>query len=151
MNQQRASAHLRPDSVIPPEGGQSRWVGWLIFAAMMMIVLGAFNVVDALVSLFNDRVYTVRENSLLLFGYTTWGWLWLVFGVVTMFAGVGVLVGQTWARAVGVAIAVLDAVAQLTFMAAAPFWSTLIIVLDVVVIYALLAHGGELSNDYSPS
>jgi hypothetical protein len=147
--EQHAPAHLRPDAVVPPEGGGSRWVGWLVFAGVMMILLGAFNLVDGLVSLVSDRAYGRAESSLLLFDYSTWGWVWLVIAVVVLIAGLGVLAGQTWARAVGVAVAGLNAVAQLAFVGAAPVWSILVIALDVVVIYALIVHGAELSQGYS--
>lgn len=147
--QERAPTTLPPDAVVPPKGGQSRWVTLLIFAGVMMTMLGAFNIVAALLALTDPRQYDVAEDSLLVFDYTTWGWLWLIFGVVVLFVGFGVLAGQTWARAVGVGVVALNAIAQLSFSAAAPFWSTLIIALDVVVIYALTVHGAKLGQDYS--
>jgi len=54
-----------------------------------------------------------------------------------------VLVGQNWARVVGVVFAVLNALVNLAFIAAYPVWITLTIVLDIIVIYALIVHGRE--------
>lgn len=147
--QHRAPTNLPPDAVVPPEGGLSKWMTLLTFAGVMMTMLGAFNIVAALVALTDPQKYSVAEDALLVFDYTTWGWLWFIFGVVVLFAGFGVLAGQTWARAVGVAVVALNAIAHLSFVAATPFWSTLIIAFDVVVIYALTVHGVELGQDYS--
>jgi hypothetical protein len=57
-----------------------------------------------------------------------------------------VLAGQTWARAVGVAVAALNAIAHLTFIAASPYWSIIVIAVDIVVIYALIVHGAKLGQ-----
>jgi hypothetical protein len=146
MSQQAAPMELPPDAVVPREGGQSAWTSWVIFAGSMMVVLGAFNALDGLVALLNSRWYVGRQSDLLTFNFATWGWFWLIFGLVTLAAGFGVLAGQTWGRVVGVVVALLNAVAQMAFVAAYPFWSVLIIALDIVVIYALTAHGRELGQ-----
>jgi hypothetical protein len=52
--------------------------------------------------------------------------------------------GAVWGRAVAVALATLNAVAQLSLIRAYPVWGLLVILLDVFVIYALIVHGGEL-------
>jgi hypothetical protein len=127
------------------------WAGWLIFGGVMMMMLGAFNVIEAVVAWTKDDLYAVDENDLLILNYPTWGWISLIVGLVVIVAGLGVLAGQTWARAVGVAVAALNAIARLTFIATSPFWSTIVIALDIVVIYALIAHGAELGQDYSPT
>jgi hypothetical protein len=145
MTDQPISSPLPPGSVVPREGGRSGWVGWVIFAGAIMVINGAFNFIDGLVALFNDDWYGQRASALLAFNYTTWGWLLIIFGLVALFAGFGVLAGQTWARAVGVIMALANAVAHLAFIGANPVWSVLVITLDVVVIYALTVHGRELA------
>jgi hypothetical protein len=67
----------------------------------------------------------------------------LLFGLLLVFAGYGVLVGQTWARVTGVILAVVNAVVNMTFVPAYPIWAIIVITLDVLVIYALAVHGGE--------
>jgi hypothetical protein len=127
------------------------WGGWLIFGGIMMMGLGAFNVIDAVVAWTKDDLYGVDEKDLLILNYPTWGWISLIIGLVVIVAGLGVLAGQTWARAVGVAVAALNAIAHLTFLSASPYWSAIVIALDIVVIYALVVHGAELGQDYSPT
>ena len=70
----------------------------------------------------------------------------LALGALFILVGFGVLVGQTWARVVGIALAVISAVINLAFLAAYPVWGVILIALDVVVIYALAMHGGEVKE-----
>jgi hypothetical protein len=139
-------AALPLDSVVPRERAPSAWTAWVIFSGSMMIVLGVFNAVDGLVALLNSDWYIATEKALLMFDFTTWGWSLLIFGTVAVLAGFGVLAGQTWARVVGVVVALLNAVAHLAFISAYPAWGLLIIALDVVVIYALTTHGADLAQ-----
>ena len=124
---------------------QSAWVGWVNFAGVMLIMLGAFHAIQGLVALFRDEVYVVRSSGLVLnIDYTTWGWVHLALGVVAVLAGVCLLLGQMWARVVAVIVAFLSALANVSFMQAQPVWSVLVIAFDVVVIWAIVVHGGEL-------
>ncbi|GID93789.1 hypothetical protein ACFQFC_07115 [Amorphoplanes digitatis] len=121
------------------------WVGWVVFSGIMMVLLGFFQGLVGLVALFNDTYYLVTRNGLVLsFDYTVWGWIHLLLGIVALLAGFGVLVGQTWARVTGIVLAVLSAIVNIAFLAAYPIWSTIIIAVDVLVIYALAVHGREV-------
>ncbi|NYD40547.1 DUF7144 family membrane protein [Nocardioides panaciterrulae] len=123
------------------------WVGWIMFAAVMMLMLGMFHAIAGLVALFQDSYYLVTKNDLVVHvNYTTWGWVHLIGGIVIVLAGVGLLAGQMWARIVGVGLAVLSAVVNMAFFAAYPWWSALMITFDVLVIWALTAHGAEMKG-----
>jgi hypothetical protein len=120
------------------------WVGWVFFAGVLMIMDGLFSVITGLVALFKDDYYLVGKDGLVVtIDYTAWGWVHLLVGVLVALAGLGVIAGQTWARVVGVLMAILSALANFAFLAAYPVWATIIIVVDVFVIYALIVHGRE--------
>jgi hypothetical protein len=122
-------------------------VGLILFAGIMMMMLGAFHAIAGVVALVQDTFYVAVPNYLLQLDVTTWGWIHLFAGIIAVLAGLGVIVGQTWARVVGIIIAVLSAIANFAFIPYYPVWSLLIIALDVFVIWALAAHGGELATD----
>jgi hypothetical protein len=110
-----------------------------------MLGVGLMHVVQGLVALFDQSYFVVPSRSVVLdLGYTTWGWLHLLTGLVVAAAGVFVLAGTVWARAVGTAVAMVSAVGSLLFVAAHPAWSVLTLVLDVLVILALTVHGSEI-------
>lgn len=120
------------------------WVGWVFFAGVLMIMDGLFSVITGLVALFKDDYYLVGKDGLVVtIDYTAWGWIHLLVGVLVALAGLGAIAGQTWARVVGVVMATLSALANFAFLAAYPVWSTIIIAVDVFVIYALIVHGRE--------
>ena len=121
------------------------WAGWAVFAGVMLVVAGAFQAIDGLVALFRDQVYVVRPNGLVVnVDYTAWGWVHLLLGIVLVAAGAAIFSGRVWGRTLGVIAAIISAVLNVAYMASYPVWSTVIIAIDVLVIYALIAHGGEL-------
>ena len=122
------------------------WVGFVVFAALMLIVIGSFNVIYGLVALFKDDFLVATRQGLLVFDVTAWGWITLIAGGLQILIGLAILGGQTWARVMGVIFAALNAIAQLAFLSAQPIWSTIIIALDVLVIYALTVHGREIAS-----
>ena len=126
---------------------QTGWVGWSAFAAVMMIILGVFHVIDGLTALFNDEYFVVGKNGLVLeLDYTAWGWAHLLIGALLVMAAVSLLSGRTFGMIMGVAAAVVSAIVNLGFLAAYPVWSTVMIAVDVIVIYAIVVHGRELAE-----
>ena len=125
------------------------WVGWIFFSGILMIMLGLFQALMGLVAFFKDDHFLVARSGLLLrLDYTAWGWVHLLIGIAAVLAGFGVLLGQMWARVIGIILAVVSAVAHVAFIAAYPVWSVIVIVMDVLIIYALSVHGNEVKNTY---
>jgi hypothetical protein len=123
------------------------WTGWVVFASVMMVLLGSFQAIQGLVALFDDTWYHVTASGLVVNAdYTAWGWTHLLLGVLILISGFGVLAGNLAARAVAVVLAVLSALVNLLFIEAYPIWSVLIFTVDVLVIYALTVHGRELRS-----
>jgi hypothetical protein len=121
-------------------------VGFILFAAIMMIMVGVFQALQGLVAIFENEFYVATRNYLFQLDATSWGWIHLLLGLVVAFAGYGLLSGRTWARAVAITLALLSAIANFLFIPYYPFWSLLIIALDVFVIWAVAARGGELRD-----
>jgi hypothetical protein len=119
------------------------WVGWVWFAAIMSVLIGAFNVIDGLVALFQKSLFVVGQNQVLAFNLTTWGWIHLIVGALQVIAGCALFSGKTWARVTVGALVVVNAIAQMAFMPVYPVWSLLVIALDVITLYAVVVHGGE--------
>ena len=121
------------------------WVGWVIFACVVMITLGLFHIIDGLVAIFEKGYYLVSSSHLVVHvDYAVWGWVHLLIGVVFVLTGFAVLAGMMWARVIGIALAMISALVNLTFLAAYPVWGIILIALDIVVIYALAMHGREM-------
>jgi hypothetical protein len=125
----------------------TRWTGLVVFAACMMFLLGFFQAIAGFAAIVNDDYYKVATARLLIVSnYTTWGWIHLVLGVLVFLAGVGVMSGNALARGVGVVLAGLSAISALAFSAAAPVWAVVVVLVDVLIIYALTVHGGAMRD-----
>jgi hypothetical protein len=127
----------------PPSTGQ---VGSIWFAAVMMIMVGGFNVIYGLVALLNDTYYAATGQGLLVFDLTQWGWIHLIVGGLAVVAGIALFTGALWAQVLAVALAGLNATAQMVFMSASPVWALITIALDVLIIWAVIVHGDEMKK-----
>jgi hypothetical protein len=117
--------------------------GFIVFGAMMMILVGTFQMLMGLAGVIRDEFFVSTPNYVFEFDATTWGWIHLVLGAVVIAIGFGVLAGQTWGRVGGVVVAVFSALSNFAFIPFYPFWSIIIIALNVFVIWALTAHGRD--------
>ena len=121
---------------------EGRGYGLIIFASVMLLVAGFFNLIQGISAIAKSHVYVA--NAHYVFGdLRSWGWVTLIFSILMLLAGVGVLIGNQLARWFGVAMLGLDAIAQMFFIPAYPFWSLTIIALDVVALYGLCAYGSR--------
>ena len=122
----------------------SSWVGWLVFASIMMAMVGYFHLAQGLVAVFDDEYFLVADTGLpVALDYATWGWTHLVLGGLVMVAGISLFTGAAWARVVAIAFAALSAVVSFGFIAAYPYWSATAIALDVFVLLALTVHAHD--------
>ena len=121
-------------------------VGVTVFAAVLLIMIGAFQAIQGLVALVNDTFYVAGEEYIFTFDLTTWGWIHLLLGVVIAVAGYFVLQGKVWARTVGVIVAALSALFNFAWLPHYPLWGLAIIALDVFVIWALTVHGRDIAR-----
>ena len=128
----------------PTVGRRATSDGWglVVFAGVMMIMLGSFHALAGLTAIFKDQFYVATPNYLYSIDVTTWGWIHLIGGVVVAAAGFFVFSGALWARVIGIVLAALSAIANFLFVPHYPFWSLLMIALGIFVIWALAVTPG---------
>jgi hypothetical protein len=116
----------------------SPWAhGIAVFAGVIMIVAGAFQAVEGLAGIVNDQYIVVLENYFLAFDITLWGWLHLLVGLALLAIGIFLLRGATWARVAGMIIAGISALLNFVWLPHSPWWSLLVIAIDILIIWAL--------------
>ena len=126
-------------------GKATGWVGVGTFAAVILLTDGVFSAFLGLVALIGPGAYFAKTpGSLFIFTVNGWGWWNLILGVVLVLTSLALFGGAAWARIVAIVLAILSAVGQLLLIPAQPWWSVIVIAVDVLVIYALTAHGSEL-------
>ena len=120
-------------------------VGLTVFAGVMMVMGGALHAIQGLVALFNDEFLVVGKDYVFKFDITTWGWIHLILGIVVALAGVALFRGSVWARVLAVAVACVSMILNFMWMPYYPLWSLTIIALDVFIIWAVTAHGRDIT------
>ncbi|MFF0308768.1 hypothetical protein ACFYSC_15155 [Streptosporangium sp. NPDC004379] len=124
----------------------SGWLGWIWFAAVMMILVGVFNVITGLSAIFRGALYVQTGDQVVFLNLPAWGWIHLILGILLIAVGIALVTGQTWARVVAVVLVALNAIEHMLFIPAYPWWSLIVIAIDVLVIYALIVHGHEVEK-----
>lgn len=127
------------------ESESTAWVGWIVFATAMMVISGMFSIIWGIVALVRDEVFLVgRKGNVVNLDYTTWGWVNLILGAVVFVAGLALLRGNIVARIIAVILAMVSMIGNLLVISAYPIWSTIVIAVNVLVIYAITVHGREV-------
>ncbi len=134
----------------------SGWaIGWTYFAGFMMIMIGTFHVIAGLAGVLEDEFLRVvpavgteaqGDVYFLQFDATTWGWIHLIGGIVVALAGFGLFSGAVWARTIGVIMALISALIAFAWIPWYPVWGIIIIAMAVAVIWALTAHGRDVTS-----
>ena len=120
--------------------GAIEGAGWIAFAGIMLTMAGFFNVINGIAAI-SDSKYLV--NQLLFANLHAWGWFFLIWGIVQIFAGFAIFAGRSWGAIVGIIAAFFNVIAQLSWINANPWWAVSAMVLDVIVIYGLVVYGGQ--------
>jgi len=127
--------------VYAPVTQESPWAsGFVLFAALMMIMAGVFQVLNGLAGIIRNTMYVSTPNYVYSLDLTAWGWVHLVIGVLLGVTGAALLRGATWARVTGIVLVSLSLIDNFLFMPYYPLWSMLIVAIDIIVIWALAAY-----------
>jgi hypothetical protein len=121
------------------EGG-----GLIVFATVLLVVLGCFNLIDGIAAIARSHVF-VGNAHYVFSDLRFWGWVATIFGALQLLAALGIMAGNQLARWFAVAVVGLNAIGQMGFIPAYPFWSLMIIAVDVVAIWGLCAYGSRES------
>jgi hypothetical protein len=113
--------------------------GWAIFAGVMFIVASASNLLYGISALANDDYFAADE---LLFGdLAVWGVVALGFAAAQFGTALLILQRSALGALFGITLATLHAVAALASIGAYPLWTTVLLVVDGLIIYGLCVHG----------
>ena len=125
----------------------SRWTGWIGFAGWIMIVIGVLDFFEGLIAVIRGEYYVLTANQIIVFDTTTWGWLTLLWGIVLVFIGWGLLSRSGWARWVAIVALSVTVIEQLMVFGSAsyPLWALTVLTLSFIVLYALIVRWDEVA------
>jgi hypothetical protein len=114
--------------------------GWVLYAGIMLLLVGCWNIIDGIVAIGNSS-YLV--NRVPFSNLHAWGWFFLIWGIVQCGVGVAIWAGRSWAAVIGVVSAFGNILAQLAWARTSPVWAVCVIAADALVIYGLVVYGGD--------
>lgn len=117
--------------------------GWTVFAGILLFIIGSLDALWGLAAILNDEVVIVGGHGAIIADITAWGWIHFILGSAMALTGLGLFAGSSGARWFAVLFVSVNAVAQVSWFPAAPLWSFMIIILDVVILYQLTARWEE--------
>jgi hypothetical protein len=121
---------------------EGRGYGMVLFAGVLLLVVGFWNLIYGIAAIAQSHVFVA--NAHYVFGdLRTWGWITLIISALQILAGIGVMTGNQVARWAGIILVGLNAINQMFFIPAYPFWSLTIIAMDIVALYGLCAYGSK--------
>jgi hypothetical protein len=118
--------------------GEGYWM--IVFAVVLLATVGIFNLIDGIAAIARSHIFIANAHYV-IGDLRAWGWVALILGVLQVLAALGVLAGNQVARWFAVAVIALNAISQMFFIPAYPFWSLMIITVDVVALWGLCAYG----------
>jgi len=126
----------------PPQRSVSGWaIGGITFAASMLGLIGIFQIIAGLAAIIDDEFFVQVRNYSFDVDTSAWGWIHLIIGILFLVVCIGLIAGKLWAGMTAIFLAVLSAVANFFFIPYYPFWSLLVIALNVWVIWSLTRPG----------
>jgi hypothetical protein len=124
---------------------KSSMAGWIAFAGIVMMIIGGLDAIQGLVAIIDDNYY-VSHTGIVFESKDTWGWLLLIWGIIVALAGYGLLAGASWARWFAIFAVALQFLAELSFPTpnvGVTLWGLVVLALDIIVLYALIARWEE--------
>jgi hypothetical protein len=120
--------------------GEGSWM--IVFAVALLLTVGFFNVIDGIAAIANSHVFVANAHYV-VGDLRAWGWVALILGALQVLAAVGILAGNQAARWFAVAVIGLNAISQMLFTPAYPFWALMIVAVDIVALWGLCAYGSR--------
>ncbi len=123
------------------------WTGWVGFAAIMLVIIGAIDFFEGLIAVIRGSYYQHTPQGIVVFSTTKWGWIHIIIGILLILIGLALAAKSSWARWAAVIVIIVNLLAQLGWLGNSnyPLWSLTVITLQIIVLYALTARWSEVS------
>jgi len=114
-----------------------------MMGGVFAVLAGLLTFFAGLAAVVRPHYYPVLSSYAYRWNAHAWGWVLLVLGVLLFAAGACAMLDMAWARAVGVGLAVLTAIAGFMFLVYTPVWGVTLVFLSVIAIWGLIRGSGR--------
>jgi hypothetical protein len=131
-----------PPLVYEAEEPSQKGAGWVLFAMIMFGLAACLNIIWGIAAVSSSHFFVANAHYVIS-DLNTWGWIVMAFGAAQALAGLSIWRGGAFGRWFGIIVAGLAVIAAMLSIPAYPFWSLLLVALDVMIIYGLAVYGGK--------
>lgn len=129
-----------------PQHHVTGWTGWIVFASVLMFIAGVMHILYGLGAVNSQDWYVYASGTAYLFDASDWGWSMVVGGVLLILSGALLMAGNMIGRVIAALLLIGSVLINIALLPVAPVWSIGAIVIDVLILYAVIAHGGEMKH-----
>ncbi len=116
--------------------------GWVLFSGVMLLFSGIWIAFEGIFAFFRSTWFI---GSAVFGSLWIWAIAWMAFGVLLIAAGSAVIGGRSWGRWFGIVVVTLALLLHMLSFATYPWWSAIMIAIDVLVIWALTVHWADIT------
>ena len=123
--------------------------GWVTFAGVLASIAGVYNLLSGVAAIADDARLAqypgLADIDEVLFGFdlSTWGWFWAIIGGLQLVTAILIFNRNVAGQILGLVFASISAMFTVFVMWVYPMWGLVVMALDLLIIYALSAHGEE--------
>ncbi len=130
------------------DNSTSRRSGWVTFAAVMVVIVGLYNVLSGAAAIAESDSVTARVQEVLYgIDIKTWGWFWLIIGVAQLATGILLFSRSTIGALMAIFGATVSASFTIFIIFVAPLWAIAVLALDLGLIWIISANSDDFDTD----
>lgn len=123
--------------------------GWVTFAAVVAGVVAVYNILSGIAAITEDDQTEALNEVLYGVDITAWGWFWLVIGALQLLTAVLIYQRNPTGQVLGIIWAFIAASLSVFMIFVAPLWALVMVGINVLVLYALVAQTEEFARGVS--
>jgi hypothetical protein len=122
---------------------EMRGAGRVVFAAIMLLIVGMLNLIYGIGALAEAHIY-VNDTRYVLTNLNVLGWVLILLAAIQLTGGLSLMAGNAYGRVIGIVAGSLGAIgALLSIGGAYPWWSLGIFFLCCWIVYGIVVFGEE--------
>ncbi|MEV4207865.1 DUF7144 family membrane protein [Nocardia salmonicida] len=111
--------------------------GITMLAVILLLVAGILSIVRGIAGVTKDEIFLIPSEYSYQLDVSNWGWIHLSLGILLVAVAIGMMLTATWARIFAYGLAALSIIANFLSLPYYPWWSVIIIAIDLTVIWAV--------------
>jgi len=120
--------------------------GWVTFAGVVIFIAGMYNLLSGVAAITESDSVKVLNEVLYGIDIEVWGWLWSAIGIAQLFTAILIFGRSPTGAMLALLGATIGALFTIFLSFVAPLWAMIVLALELVIIWAILAHPEDFDH-----